>query len=129
MKRIYHDYRKWECFHNGMYIERKGEEREPYIQLALSLLRSPKLLRYHMESAAKEWHFSAQNHMTCRSCNRQAYLGQVACCHAHGVGESETREAWKFLTEEERVIANGIADDIINLWEGWYLEHEKGIRG
>lgn len=128
IKRIYHHYETWECFQAGMYNERKRVERGPFVQLAVNLLKDLPRLKDNMLAAAEEWTNSAQNHLTCRNANRQAWMGQFACCYAHGVGESETREAWSYLTDEERKAANDVADEVILIWEGWHYQYEDSIR-
>lgn len=128
MKRIYHSYDKWECFHHGMYKTRKGEERERYVMQSLHLLRNPKQLKMHMDNVVDEWLYSTEVHITARNSNRQAFLGQAACCHAHGSSESETREAWGYLTPEEADRANAAADEVLKTWEEHYYEHQKANR-
>ena len=128
IKRIYHDYQKWECYKNGMYVERKRGEREAYVSMGIRLLRDLPRLKEAMLGAADEWFYSAQNHLTCRNCNRQAWCGQAACSYAHGISESETREAWSFLTDEERAAANKVADEVILIWEGWHYQYEDSVR-
>lgn len=128
MKRLYYDYNLWECYANGMYVERKSTERAAYVKVAINLLSDPVRLRQNMLDASEQWFYSSRNHLTSRNSNRQAWLGRFACCFAHGVSESETREAWSFLTEEQRTIANQMADEVILIWEGWHFTHEDSIR-
>lgn len=128
LKRLYYNYTLWECYANGMYVERKGGERDAYVEMAINLLSDPIRLRQNMLDAANEWFYSSRNHLTSRNSNRQAWLGRFACCYAHGISESETREAWSFLTDEQRIKANQMADEVILIWEGWHFEHEDKTR-
>lgn len=128
MKRIYHSYDKWECFHEGMYRERKGEERASYVMQSLHLLRNVRQLKMHMDAVVEEWLFSTEVHMTARNSNRRAFLGQAACCHAYHCSESETREAWSYLLPEEAERANEAADSVIKTWEEHYNERKKANR-
>lgn len=121
IKRIYHDYRNWECFKNDMYIERKKEETELFVAKALELFRNPNKLKIEMTRSIDEWFYSTEQFMTITGSNRQAWLGQAACNICYGVTETETRQAWRVLSEEEKTIANNIADEVITDWERRYF--------
>lgn len=128
IKRMYHSYDTWECYQSGMYNDRKREDAEPYIEMAIRLLRDLDRLETNMTESCREWFHSSQTHLTSRNSNRQAVLGRFACCYAHGITEVETRQAWQFLTDEERIAANKVADKVILIWEGWHYEYEDSIR-
>ena len=121
IKRVYHDYRNWECYKNGMYTERDKEERSLFVGKALELLKDTKELKVQMSRSVEEWLYSTEQYMTITGSNRQAWLGQAACNICYGVTEMETRMAWKILTEKEREAANAIADEVIEAWERRYF--------
>lgn len=122
IKRIYHDYRNWECFHNKMYEERAKEESDFFVQQCKELLCDKEELKKQMLRTTEEWYYSTENFMTIRQSNRQAWLGQAACNIKLGATETEVRMAWKLLTEEQMAEANKIADEIIDIWEDKYFE-------
>lgn len=125
IKRVYHDYRNWECYKNNMYIERKMEERDFFVAKALELLRDTDKLKIQMLRSVDEWFYSTEQYMTVTGSNRQAWLGQAACNICYGVTETETRMAWRELTEEERDKANSVADEVISYWEGGYFNENR----
>lgn len=125
MKRIYHDYRNWECYNNGMYILREKDLKVDYVDGCLTLFKNTKELKKQMERTIKEWHYSTQQNMTNKSMNRQAWLGQAACNIYLKATEEETRSAWWLLNDEEREKANCVADEVIKQWEDFYHEERS----
>ena len=120
IKRIWHDYRNWEGFMNGMYDEKKDEDKQARIEMSYCLLKSPMSLISAMYCVIDDWKIEAEQYMSHISSNRQAWLGQAACNWNHGATESETRKAWNMLTEQEMIEANDVADGIIQEWERRY---------
>lgn len=117
MNRIYHNYKKWEDFQNGMFkVQDKSIEHTARMN-ALTLLSTPDDLFLAMSKVTEEWICATEVNLTNKSRNRRAWLGQSACCYAHGATEDTTKEAWRLLTEEERIEANRIADIVIKNWE------------
>src|SRR5699024_4915208 len=93
IKRVYHDYRNWECYKNNMYIERKMEERDFFVAKALELLRDTDKLKIQMLRSVDEWFYSTEQYMTVIGSNRQAWLGQAARSEERRVGK-ERRYVW-----------------------------------
>lgn len=120
IKRIWHDYRKWEGWKNGMYLEMKDEMKDTRISQSACLLKSPIALLISMTEVINEWIYESEQFMSHASSNRQAWLGQAACNYNHFATESETRKAWNTLTTEEMEQANNIADAVIEEWEKRY---------
>ena len=114
-QKFYH-YEKWEDYQSGMYDELK-EGRTSRIELAQLLLKNEKLCEKWMREVTKRWKVACEQNFTNPQINRKAWLGQAACCLYAGVKENETREAWWLLTEEQRNIANNIAEIVIKDWE------------
>lgn len=119
MKKVYHRYEKWEDYANGMFVL-ICEDEEEKLRKCHDLLSSPTLLEKYMRITSTKWVYSAELNMTNRNRNRQAWLGQSACCLYCGAPEYITKQAWRNLTDEQRTIANGVADKIINEWEENY---------
>lgn len=116
MERIYHHYEKWEDYKNGMYNECR-EGRSERVKRAAEILGNPKECEEAMNKVINEWKKSTEYNLSNIGVNRKAWLGQAACsCYAN-IHEDETREAWGIMTEEQRVKANKIAQNIINRWQ------------
>ena|SRR5688572_13947593 len=121
MKRIYHNYIKWEDFQNGMFALRcDWYEEKKY--LANNLLSDESKLLISMRDVVNKWPIASEMNLTNRSRNRQAWLGQAACCFSHGVPEFVTRDAWNELADQIKEKANNIADMVISEWETEYNE-------
>lgn len=116
MRQLFHPYNKWEDFQNGMYLEDKIGRKERVLIAKLILTNLP-LLEKCMRRVTKEWKYATEQNCTNPSINYQAFLGQCACAIYGNVHEDETREAWGTLTQEERVLANNVADKVYNEWK------------
>ncbi len=101
LKKIYHPYYKWEDYKNGMY-KLKIKNMETKIGLSLSLLSSPDDLYKSMMGVTIEWIYSTEHNLTDVSINRQAWLGQAACCYNHKAPEYITRISWGLLNEKKK---------------------------
>ena len=119
MKRVCHNYEKWEDWKAGLY-SKSCEDPEGAILESLELLSSPTDLYISMRKVCSEWPLSAEHNMTDTSINRQAWLGQSACCFNHGATEALTRIAWGGLSDKQRIEANKVADQVISDWEDSY---------
>ena len=119
ISRVYHHYTKWEDHAHGMYQITTGDN-DIIINDAASLLKDDERLLKAMRHVAFQWKHSAQINMTNRNRNRQAWLGQAACCHEVNAPEELTKKAWGTLTTEERNAANAVADRVIIEWEERY---------
>ena len=81
----------------------------------------------YMLRVVHEWKFSCENALTDRNLNRRAWVGHAACALALNCPEHITRQAWSFLTDEQRFLANKEADRAIRVWEHNYRK-SKNIR-
>lgn len=122
MKQKFYRYELWEDYQNGMYVNRNDDKHEIRVEQAVTLFRDTKKLREEMLYVAVNWKISAEVNFTNPSVNHEAWLGQAACCHYCGCGDFETIEAWHILTDEERRIANNIADQVYEIWEREYTK-------
>jgi hypothetical protein len=122
MKRIYHHYEKWEDWKDGLYRRSLSDPEELIVSRSVRLLSSPDDLLRAMRFCANNWKHSAEVNLSCTSRNRQAWLGQSACCLICGAPEYLTKEAWHRLSASEQDIANGIADQVIIEWEKRYAK-------
>lgn len=128
MERIFHHYTEWEDYKARMYdppmlaMIETGESKEERLQKAIEILGTPELCEKYMRQVIDEWKLACEQSLTHKNLNRKAWLGWCACCIGAGIKESETKQAWHYLTEEQRVEANEIADRIIKEWEKRYEE-------
>ena len=121
MKRIYHPYQSWEEVPYGMYrMDIESLERDDLVNEAIYLLSNPDKLKLYMQFTIAEWPNSTEHNMTNPSRNKQAWLGQAACCLFAKVPEECTKQAWSMLTDEQREAANAVADDVIENWRKSY---------
>lgn len=120
MKRIFHNYNKWEDFHHGMYNEDK-DGRDARVRQAAAILGDPAVCETAMRMVLEKWPIATEFNLSNAEINRRAWMGQAACSVYAGVHEDETREAWGFLTSEQRTEANAIATRLI---KGWLREHD-----
>lgn len=127
MNRKYFHYEKWEDYQNRMYDEIK-DGRSQRIQLAIQCLGNVMICYKAMKRVTSEWEVATLQNLTNDTCNRRAWLGQAACNIEFHVKEDETREAYGYLTEEQRRKANATADKVISEWERVYLKNEIGYQ-
>ena len=114
MTRIYHRYELWEDYRAGMFdIGLSGDR----IAAAKELLNSPNKLKNAMMKTAFEWVHAADVNLSNIGRNRQAWLGQSACCLACGATDTETKATWRMLSDDSQATANHVADLVINQWE------------
>lgn len=118
LKRVYYPYQDWEDYLHEMYEDKSNPV---LVEAAVSLLSNQDRLLWAMRRVIREWLRSAEMNMSNRSRNRQAWLGQAACCLDCGVPENLTKQAWNELSEEVREKANAIADIVIGEWEDSYF--------
>lgn len=123
MKRVYYPYTAWEDFQSGMYNEDK-DGREERIEKAIELLTDPVLCETYMTRVINEWPNACEQTFTNRH-NPKSFLGQCACFLYAGVRDNETRYAWGMLTNDQRYMANEIADKVYRVWRS---EYEKTAR-
>lgn len=102
------------------------EDREKRLQAAIEFTGNHKLYGQAMARVVMEWPISAENALTDSGLNRKAWVGHAACALAIGCPEDIVRQAWGFLTDEQRLLANKAADRAIALWEEHYAK-SRGV--
>jgi len=113
---VYHDYRRWEDFKNGMWRKVSKEESDKLLPVAVKFTGDHFEYGRAMLRVIKEWHFSCEHNLTDPSTNKQAWIGHAACSIEMNLPEVVVRQAWKLLTNEQRYLANQQADIAINKW-------------
>lgn len=101
------------------------DDPEHCILESLELLSSPTELYDVMMNVISKWPYSSEHNLTDTSINRQAWLGQAACCYNHGSPEEHTCRAWWALNERQRVEANIVADRVIQHYEQWHKSRNQ----
>lgn len=124
MKRVYHRYEMWEDYLHKMYFP---QVHPSGVTAARSILRDDVRLYDAMTYVANHWPVSAEMNLSNSSRNRQAWLGQAACCWMVHATEEETKAAWRSLTAEEQSSANAVADRVVKEWEHSYCAKEKTL--
>jgi hypothetical protein len=117
---VYHPYTKWEDYKWGMFDKTCFMDEKTMIHDCEMILRIPEWLWESMTFVSHQWGYSAEHNLTNLHRNRQAWLGQAACCLSHGAPEYLTKVAWNNLTNDQQRKANQVADDVIKDWESKY---------
>lgn len=109
-----HPYHLWEDYLNGMFND---DIRYEKVQSAISILGEPERCRNAMNRVVTEWKYATQTNLLSdvkfRFSSNRSWLGAACCNIQDGCTISEVRNAWWLLTEEQRDVANEIADEII----------------
>lgn len=123
MKRIWHHYETWEDWRAGLYREVRDQWTAADLAAAAArLLADPPRLESAMRYVAFHWPHAAEHNLTNPSRNKQAWLGQAACCHAVGAPEVLTKAAWWTLGADQRNAANMVADRVLAEWREAYAQ-------
>lgn len=118
MDRIYHRFENWEDFKYGMYETSTCYlDASSIIKENELLLKTPEFLREAMLYVSHNWPISSEQNLTNSHRNRQAWLGQAACCLFNGSPEYLTKKAWNNLNHNQQNSANNVADCVIQDWE------------
>ena len=80
-----------------------------------------------MKRVIKAWPRTMINSLTNKGINRRAFLGHCACTFEFNCPEYITRMAWKRLTNDQRYLADKVAQETINKWCVDYEEKNRGI--
>jgi len=74
-----------------------------------------------MRRVVNQWKQSCEHNLSARNQNRQAWVGHAACALAFNCPEDVVREAWRYLSDDQRSAANAVADEAILQWEKNHL--------
>jgi hypothetical protein len=116
IRRQFYHYTLWEDWRAGLYRMPRASEQGDAVYAA-SLLAMADDLRRAMYGVIDVWEVSSAVNLSHVARNRQAWLGQAACCYAVGVPELTTKFGWHLLTESLQAEANAVADEVIAAWE------------
>ena len=120
LERIYHPHTDWEEVEANMWGKVKNND--SYLNVAIDFTGDHELYGKHMIEVTKSWKKSCEHNLTNVTQNRRAWIGHAACAFAFGCPEHITRDAWKYLSEQQQIDANNVADIAIAKWEERHLE-------
>jgi len=123
IKRIYHPYYMWEEVAHNMWSD--VSDRKVYLDWAIGFTGNHFLYGQFMIAVANNWKYSCENALTDLLLNRKAWIGHAACALANNCPEDIVREAWKELTNEQRLLANREAERAILHWEASHLQSQR----
>lgn len=117
MNRIWHPFHKWEEYRSGMWSTVGGMRRKQMLEAAIRFTGDHELYGQWMQRVVMEWPISCEHNLSDVAQNRRAWVGHAAVAMAEGIPEDIVREAWAYLTDEQRRLANLQADRAIETWE------------
>lgn len=123
IERVFRHHDQWEDHKAGMYAVRYDDPAAG-AELARVLLADVFALEAAMSAVCREWPVATEVNLTHVTSNRQAWLGQAACCFACGVPDDVTKQGWHRLSGMQQAAANAVADQVIAEWEAVY--HAEG---
>lgn len=101
------------------------DDKKHFLKLAIEFTSDHKKYGYYMRRVIAEWQISCENALTDLSMNRRAWIGHAAVALAIQCPEDIVRQAWSFLTDEQRFLANNEADRAIIEWEDAYRKNKQ----
>lgn len=113
MKQVWTPYWEWEDWINGMW----GPEQEGQLQQAIEFTGDWVRYGQAMKEVIVAWPRTMLNSLTNPSINQRAFLGHCAVSFRLKIPESVTRAAWKQLTDEQRRLADLVAQQTIDEWK------------
>lgn len=124
VKQVWHDVRNWEEVAHNMWSE--VVDKRASLEAAIAFTSDHKLYGSYMAKVCKEWPVSCENALTDPHLNQKAWLGHAAVALAHNIPEDITRQAWSYLSDEQKYLANQEAEREIAAWKMRYVE-DNGI--
>ena len=116
MKQVYVQYQYWEDYKNGMWRKLSKSEESEHFERVLAFTSDYIKYGNAMKEVVKKWPNTMLNSLTNVSINRRAFLGHCACSYELNCPEYLTRKAWKYLTNQQRVLADNVAQQTIDEW-------------
>lgn len=98
------------------------KDRKSMLSTAIDFTGDHKKYGKFMNRVIREWPVSCENALTDYSLNRKAWVGHAAVALALECPEDIVREAWSYLKDEQKHLANEEARKAIALWEYNYFK-------
>lgn len=124
VKQVWHDVRNWEEVAHNMWGE--VTDKKAALETAIAFTSDHRMYGYYMKRVAMEWPVSCENALTDPYLNQSAWIGHAAVALAHNIPEDITRQAWSYLTDEQKYMANQEAARTIAAWKMRYVQ-DHGI--
>lgn len=124
MRRAHYRYDLWEDYQAGMYRTHYCGDEIAAQNAAKELLTDQDVFHRVATDMVRAWPIAAEQALTHTASNRQAWIGQAACCFFAAIPDYITKRAWWTLTDAEQTRANRTADDVIRSWEKGYRDAE-----
>jgi hypothetical protein len=124
-RQVWHPVDQWEEVAHNMWG--KVDDRAAYVQRAVNFTGNHVQYGSYMRRVCAEWPISTENAFTDPHLNHRAWVGHAACALAFNCPEDVVREAWRYLTDEQKLLANKEASRAISAWRRTYLK-DRGIR-
>lgn len=122
LNRVYAHYLQWEDYLAGQYA---APTNDPELAIKCSqLLSDPTRFQLAATRVINEWPISSAVNLSNISINRQAWLGQAACCLILGASEHLTKQGWHLLDLNTQLKANAVADAVISDWEARLCQND-----
>jgi lysine/ornithine N-monooxygenase len=125
--RVYKPYHVWEDWINGMWRTVTKDEYDSYLKWAIQFTGDHVKYGESMGLVIKEWENTMLHNLTNQSINKRAFLGHCACCFNSGCPEYIVRDAWKLLSDMQRLQADDIAQKHIDNWMNEYKTNSTGL--
>lgn len=125
IKQVWIPFYEWEDYLQGMWRKPGIEEREQFLELAVEFTGDYVRYGEAMRRVIFAWPRTMLNSLTNPSINHRAFIGHCACCFAHRLPESVTRQAWAHLTDEQRRMANLEAQNAFDSWKIWHYNKRQ----
>lgn len=109
-------YLEWEDFRAGMWGKLAKNLEPEMLELAIDFTGNHKAYGSAMMEVIWQWPRTMLHNLTNPSINKRAFLGHCACCFKIKCPEYLTRRAWWHLSEQQRILADAIAEKTINHW-------------
>jgi len=128
MKQIYIPHTEWEDRVNGMWRKLPKDKEDDMLIKAIEFTGDHVKYGSAMREVSARWIKTMLNSLTNESINRRAFLGHCACQYKIDCPEYIVRMAWKKLTDNQRYLADKVAQQVINNWVKNYTRDEEKNR-
>lgn len=125
LTRVYHPYNEWEEIRFNMWGECFNETEKQWLERIIAFTGDHILYGFYMNKVIKDWPISCENALTDPFINKKAWVGHAATAYATFAPEHITRKAWRYLSDEQKYLANKQAERAIQSWENMYIESKK----
>lgn len=123
--RIHKPWYTWECHKSGMWRRLSKIDEEETLLICIKFISDHKKYGKYMNIVIKKWPNSMINFLTNPSVNKKAYIGHCAVQYAINCPEYITRMAWKYLTQDERDLAD---NEAIQCYHKFMKSINKGVQ-